>query len=248
MGNRAGKEGTVAMEGVGVAFGGQPVLADFSLEIPQDGITVLLGPSGCGKTTLMRLLAGLLPPQEGMIRLPPGFRWSYLFQEPRLLPWMSIRANLDWVLREPFPDRGERIRRREDFLELVELTGAGDSRPGALSGGMRQRAAMARAFAWGGDGLLMDEPFQALDLRLKHTLIESFLRLWQAEPKTGVLVTHDLPEALLLGDTVILLTPRPASVAGRWTNPLPRNQRHLDDPALMALERELYRGFLEGAP
>ncbi|WP_297209388.1 ATP-binding cassette domain-containing protein [uncultured Flavonifractor sp.] len=145
----------IAVQDITVRFGEKTVLERFSLQIPHAGLTALSGPSGCGKTTLLRVLAGLQVPQSGKVHVPP--RPAILFQEDRLLPWRTVEQHIADVL--PRQRRGE-VKR---WLELVELEGEARSEPGCLSGGMGRRLALARTLAWGGDLLLLDEPFTGVD-------------------------------------------------------------------------------------
>lgn len=219
------------------------VFSSFSMHFPDRHVTAVLGPSGCGKTTLLNLISGLLQPQGGEIRGREGERISYLFQEPRLLPWMTVRRNIEIVL-EPFFEQPERRARALHFLELVGLHGFEEYFPQQLSGGMRQRSAIARAFAYPSHIMLMDEPFQALDLHRKLSLIEQFEILWSLDPRTALFVTHDIQEAMLLGDTIIVLYGPPAVTQKELKNPLPRAQRSLKARPLLELEQELYASLV----
>ncbi len=211
----------------------------FSLKIPDKHVTAILGPSGCGKTTLLNLISGLLTPEYGSVSGIGEERISYLFQEPRLLPWKSVRRNVELVL-TPFFQPSEISSRSIDFLEKVGLGQFVDYFPHELSGGMRQRAAVARAFAYPAGVMLMDEPFQALDLHLKISLIELFEKLWKLEQRTAVFVTHDIQEAVLLGDTVIVLYGPPAEIQLSIQNPVPREQRSLSEHRILEMEQQLY--------
>ncbi|ADK82248.1 ABC transporter ATP-binding protein [Sediminispirochaeta smaragdinae] len=216
---------------------GIEVFRRFSLEFPEGEITAILGPSGCGKTTLLHLIAGLLIPSDGSIGRDTGEAVSYLFQEPRLLPWMTVLENVCLVNK----DEGA-VRR---FLEIVGLRSSASRYPGELSGGMRQRVAMARAFAFDASMLLMDEPFQALDLALRLSLVNAFRHIWGQEPRTSIFVTHDIQEALVLGDRIFVLDGPPVELVGRFVNPVDRNQRSIHDPRLLALEAELYHLLID---
>ena len=154
------------LENVTVAFGDKVVLDNFSLELPETGITALSGPSGCGKTTLLRLLAGLQKPDAGQVTEVDPEETILLFQEDRLLPWRTVRQQIADVL--PRARRGE----AEDWLTLAELEGEGDSQPGKLSGGMRRRLALARALALGGKWYLLDEPFAGVDPERAGRILE----------------------------------------------------------------------------
>jgi len=215
------------------------VFDSFSRTFPDRHVTAVLGPSGCGKTTLLNLISGLLPFYSGSIRGTETNRISYLFQEPRLLPWMTVSRNIEIVL-EPFWDGPERHRRAVHFLELVGLSGFEEYYPHQLSGGMRQRTAIARAFAYPAAILLMDEPFQALDLHRKLSLIRFFEQLWNLDPRTAIFVTHDIQEALILGDTILVLQGPPAKIARELHNPLPRFERKLKALPILEMEQELY--------
>jgi NitT/TauT family transport system ATP-binding protein len=215
------------------------VFDNFSLEIPDHHVTAILGPSGCGKTTLLNLISGLLRPQRGAVSGLKGERISYLFQEPRLLPWKNVRKNIELVL-TPFFEAQEVSRRCRAFLEMVGLSRFAEYYPHELSGGMRQRAAVARAFAYPAGVILMDEPFQALDLHLKLALIELFEKLWCRDKRTALFVTHDIQEAVLLGDTVVVLYGPPGDIQASIQNPIPREQRSLKEHTILELEQQLY--------
>jgi NitT/TauT family transport system ATP-binding protein len=234
----------IAVSRLAKSFGEVEVFRDLSLTVSAAGVTAILGPSGCGKSTLLNIMAGLIRPDQGAVSGLEGRRVSYLFQEPRLLPWKTVWANIDLVLQELMepPRRKERIER---FLTMVELTAFAHAYPHELSGGMKQRVALARAFSYPGEVLLMDEPFQALDLQLKLSLVRQFESLWLAEPRPAVFVTHDLHEALVLGDEILVFSARPAHLERVLTNAVPRPERSLRNPELLALERDLYGAFLD---
>ncbi len=219
--------------------GGSPLFDNFSIDLPEGAVSAILGPSGCGKTTFLHLVAGLLQPSAGTAGRTEGTAVSYLFQEPRLLPWLTVRENIALV-----NDDSKTV---ESLLEMVELAGMADTRPDRLSGGMRQRVAMARAFAFDASLLLMDEPFQALDLALRISLVNSFRQLWSEAPKTTVFVSHDVQEAIILGDTISVLSEPPVKIAGYFKNPVARGDRRLDNPELLELEARLYRLLLDRA-
>ncbi len=228
---------------VSKSFGSLEVLRRVSIRVPARSILSVLGPSGCGKTTLLNLIAGTVAPDGGSIEGHVSGGMSYLFQEPRLLPWKSVSGNIDFVLRDRMPA----VERRRAIAEVVDLVGLAQfraTRPAELSGGMKQRAAMARAFAYPSQMLLMDEPFRALDLPLKVALMGAFLRLWERDRRTVLFVTHDIQEALFLGDDILVLSPRPAEVRDHVPNPIPRPQRSFQSPAMLALERTLYELLL----
>jgi NitT/TauT family transport system ATP-binding protein len=232
------------------SYEGKKVLDGVSLRLEAESITVILGPSGCGKTTLLNLIAGLKAPDSGQ-RL--GFElstFSYAFQDPRLLPWQSARENLEFAL-EGVVDSGQmgktEARARIDrFLRAAGLSDAASMKPAALSGGMRQRLSLARAFAYPSNILLLDEAFQAVDLRTKLELMDAFLELWKEERRTVVCVTHDVEEAAYLADLAIVLSPSPARVVDSFAVTAPRSERKLGSEATMDAEGRLYRLALGG--
>jgi ABC-type nitrate/sulfonate/bicarbonate transport system ATPase subunit len=178
------------------SLGGREVFRDFSLEMPDTGCVCFFGPSGSGKTTLLNLLAGIVLPDAGSIEFTPGSRLSYVFQEDRLLPWISAAENVKLVVQ----DKKDVKTAAERWLKEVSLEESADKIPGELSGGMRQRVALARAFAYGGNILLLDEPFQGIDAQIKSGLI-SLLSKMKTE-KLLVLITHYPEEAARLSDMI----------------------------------------------
>ena len=199
--------------------GALPVLNDLTIKIEENRFTAVVGPSGCGKSTLTRLIAGLLIPDEGEVWLKgehvssPRSSVGMAFQNPVLLEWRSVLKNINLPLeiipaeaRAQVPsDRGQ------ELLELVGLAGFGDKRPSELSGGMKQRASLCRALVHNPEVLILDEPFAALDAFTREDLWLTMLRLRDQEPFTGLLITHDLREAIFLADEVIVLSARPAT-------------------------------------
>jgi NitT/TauT family transport system ATP-binding protein len=182
------------------SYGQTVVLDNFSLSLEENTITCLTGESGCGKTTLLNLIAGLSKPDSGAIEYEG--KVSYLFQEPRLLPWKTVLENVQIALNEE--------KKAREILQLVGLEDSLDKYPSELSGGMSQRVAMARAFAFPSDVLLMDEPFQNLDIKLKNNLLQQFIKLWEQNPKTVLWVTHDITEACLAADRILCVAKGPA--------------------------------------
>ncbi|MEL6744376.1 MAG: ABC transporter ATP-binding protein [Pseudomonadota bacterium] len=180
--------------------------------------TALVGPSGCGKSTLLRIIAGLEEPSAGSVSIdgaPPAHmlsaaRLSIAFQDPSLLPWRSVRKNIELALglaRRPVDD-GE----VDQLIQLVGLDGFADTRPAQLSGGMRQRAAIARALSTEPDLLLLDEPFGAVDELTRQQLVHDLPRLWEARGATTILVTHSVSEAVMLCDRILVLSARPGTI------------------------------------
>lgn len=206
--------GAVSLSGVSRTFAGAsgpvPVLRDIDLAFRPGEIIAVVGPSGCGKSTLLRLLAGLDAPTGGSVTVDgtplrdTDDRTAVAFQEPRLLPWRSIAQNVHLGMPRG-TSRGEVSSRVAELLELVGLTGAAALRPREVSGGMAQRASLARALARGPEVLLLDEPFGALDALTRLRMQDLLLDIHSAEPTTVVLVTHDVEEALYLADRVLQL-------------------------------------------
>ena len=196
-----------------------PVLEDVSLQVGAGASCAVIGPSGCGKTSLLFLLAGLLEPTAGRVRVADRSRTGVILQHYGLLPWKSVAANIGLGLRLQGADR-EQIRARvNELLVEMDLAAFADHFPGQLSGGMQQRVALARALATGPQLLLMDEPLSALDALTRERLQHTILDVWQRHRVTMVLVTHSIEEAAYLGQTVVVLTDRPARVAAVVENP-----------------------------
>ena len=182
-----------------------------SLGVKQGEFVCLLGASGCGKSTLLSLVAGLDEVSGGTLDIG-GRHVSLMFQEAALFPWLSVAGNVELPMRLRGVDRVERRRRVAELLETVRLGGFGSKRPHELSGGMRQRVALARALAQDADILLMDEPFGALDAMTRDILHDELERIWREQELTVLFVTHNVREAVRLGDRVILLSSRPGRV------------------------------------
>jgi NitT/TauT family transport system ATP-binding protein len=218
----------------------EPLFDRFSVDFPDKRITAILGPSGCGKSTLLHLLARLLEPISGAIVTElQDAPVSYLFQEPRLLPWSTVLENVLLVNRDSDC--------AQSCLDMVGLFRHLEKYPEELSGGMRQRLAMARAFACKSPILLMDEPFQALDIALRFSLVDAFRKLWVEDARTTIFVTHDIQEALLLGDRILVMMGHPAAVVGQFDNPIPdQGERKLGNEDLLRLESELYHLLVPG--
>jgi NitT/TauT family transport system ATP-binding protein len=233
------------LKDISASYDGAPVLDGLSLSLEEGSITVVLGPSGCGKTTLLNLIAGLKEPDGGSRLGFEGCRFSYAFQEPRLLPWLDCRGNLAFALSGLAGANGligEGAEARIDrFLAAAGLEGAAARRPDELSGGMRRRLSLARAFAYPSDMLLLDEAFQAVDLRMKLELMDAFLDLLREERRTTVCVTHDVEEASYLADRAVVLSPRPARIIDSFSVDAPRAERALGSTATMEAEARLYK-------
>jgi NitT/TauT family transport system ATP-binding protein len=193
-------------------------LDGIDLEIAAGEFVVLVGPSGCGKSTLLDLLGGLTQPTGGRILLDgtpvtgPGLDRGIVFQQYALLPWRTAQGNVEFGLEATGVPRRQRGARAREFLDLVGLSGFEERHPHELSGGMRQRVAIARSLAYDPDVLLMDEPFAALDAQTRESLQDELLRIWQRTGKTVVFITHSIDEAVYLGQRVAVMTSRPGRI------------------------------------
>jgi NitT/TauT family transport system ATP-binding protein len=199
---------------------GNPVAAldNVSLKVRDREFVALLGPSGCGKSTLLYLIGGFLPVEEGAIRVEdkpivgPGPDRGIVFQHFALFPWKTVSQNVLYGLEKQRLPREERMRRAREFIELVGLGGFEDSYPSQLSGGMKQRAAIARTLAIDPRILLMDEPFGALDAQTRSLMQAELLRIWQRSRKTVIFVTHDVQEAVFLAERIAVMSARPGRI------------------------------------
>ena len=214
-----------------------PVLDRIDLTVAPGEFVCLLGASGCGKSTLLSLVGGLDRPVAGTVEVPGG-RPALMFQEPALFPWLTAAGNVELALRLRGVPRAERRTEAQRLLALVRLEGAGPKRVHELSGGMRQRVALARALAQEGDLLLMDEPFAALDAITRDVLHEELTRIWSETGRAVIFVTHNVREAVRLGQRVVLLSSRPGRVVREWSVDLPQPRR-IEDPGVSRLSAEI---------
>jgi len=219
---------SVRLAGVSKVFGrgssAVRALDQVSLEVAPGEFTCLIGASGCGKSTLLSLVAGLEQPTAGEVSTP-GARVAFMFQEPALFPWLTAAGNVELALRARGVGKAERRRRTGELLETVHLGGFGRKRPHQLSGGMRQRVALARALAQDADVLLMDEPFGALDAMTRDVLHDELDRICAGRHLTVLFVTHNVREAVRLGDRVVVLSSRPGRVIAEFDVPIARPRR-----------------------
>ena len=217
-------------------------LAEVTLAIAPGEFVCIVGASGCGKSTLLRLVAGLVAPTTGGVTIGgravtgPRRDIGMVFQDPVLLPWRTILKNVLVPAEVIGMDNREAARRAAALLDLVGLGGFNDKYPGELSGGMRQRAAIARALMHDPRILLMDEPFGALDAMTREAMNQELLRIWQSNRKTVILVTHSIDEAVFLADRVVVMSPRPGSVRQTLAVDVerPRTSRTRLDPGFLA--------------
>jgi NitT/TauT family transport system ATP-binding protein len=231
-------------------------LSDVSLTVREGDFVSFIGPSGCGKTTFLRVVADLEHPTGGTVTVngmsPEAARkaraYGYVFQAPGLYPWRTIGGNIRLPLEIMGIPRAEHASRVRKVLELVELTGFERRFPWQLSGGMQQRASIARALAFDAGLLLMDEPFGALDEIVRDRLNEELLALWARTGKTICFVTHSIPEAVYLSTRIVVMSPRPGRIIDVIDSDLPR-ERPLDireSPTFLALSRRVREGLRAG--
>jgi NitT/TauT family transport system ATP-binding protein len=231
-------------------------LSGVSLNVARGEFVSLIGPSGCGKTTLLRAVADLETPTTGEIRVngmsPQEARekraYGYVFQAPALYPWRSVARNIALPLEIMGIGKDERAARVARGLELVNLTGFGNKYPWQLSGGMQQRASIARALSFDPDLLLMDEPFGALDEIVRDMLNQQLLQLWEKTGKTALFVTHSIPEAVFLSSRIVVMSPRPGRIHDVIECNFPRD-RTLDireTPEFLEVANRVRRGLREG--
>lgn len=199
-------------------YGEEIIFEDFNLIFEKNKISGILGPSGAGKTTLLNLCSGLEKPDSGTIEGINSQSISYIFQEPRLLPWRTVRENLRLLFKEKsIRKAGAHESDIDAMLELVGLGSVGDYYPQELSGGMRQRVSIARAFLYPSELLLMDEPFSSLDCSLKNRLIEDFSKIWEQDKRTVIFVSHNEDEIRQLAQVIFTFSDKPIQILKKET-------------------------------
>jgi NitT/TauT family transport system ATP-binding protein len=226
-----------------------PVLDRVSLSVEERSFVVICGPSGCGKSTLLRLIHGLQKPDSGEIRVNgervtgPRLDRAMVFQQHNLMPWRTVQRNVELGLESKGIAKRERTASAERWLEKVGLSEFASYHPEQLSGGMQQRVGLARALAIDPEVLLMDEPFGALDAQTRVVLQGELERIWAADAKTVVFITHDIEEALFLADRVIVMSARPGRIIADVpvAAPRPRGDAWRADPELSRLKGEIWR-------
>jgi len=215
---------------------------DFSISFTEGIITCILGPSGCGKTTLLNIIGRITLPDSGNMSGFEGKLMSYIFQDPRLLLWKTVRGNIEFVM-----DRGmtanERKKESDRLIRLVELDTFADYYPSQLSGGMRQRVSIARAFASHSDIILMDEPLKGLDFALKQNMIKSFSRIWKTDRRTVIFVTHDVDEAILLGEEIMVMSRPPVNIVTHESIKEPAESRRPESGQFKNLKQILIKAL-----
>lgn len=239
------------LDAVAHRYGATEVLRDVNLRVEAGEFVAIVGFSGAGKTTLLSLMAGLLTPTEGVVKMRgtpvtgPGPDRGVVFQNYSLLPWLTVTGNIALAVDQRFPtwSPAQRQQHVDKYIAMVNLTPARNKRPGQLSGGMRQRVAVARALAMDPEMLLLDEPLSALDALTRATLQDEICRIWSRDRKTVVLITNDVDEAILLADRIVPLTDRPNATLGP-SFPVdidrPRDRQALNQhPEFKRLRREI---------
>jgi ABC-type nitrate/sulfonate/bicarbonate transport system ATPase subunit len=222
----------VHIERVTKVFGASPssgvlTLDGVDLDIESGQIVSIIGPSGCGKSTLLYLIAGLLPPTSGQIRVggdpvrKPDPRIGIIFQEFRIFPWLTVQRNVTFGLEVGGHDARARGDLAQKYIGMVGLQGFENHYPKQLSGGMKQRVAIAQTFACDPEVVLMDEPLGSLDALTREVLQDEILKIWAASGKTIVLVTHSIDEAIYLGQKIVVMSPRPTKIIRTFDVPLP---------------------------
>lgn len=233
----------VLFSNIGKSFGNVRVLDDINLAVSEGEFVCLLGPSGCGKSTLLNIVGGFLEPSEGEVTIDgervtrPDPRRIFVFQERGVFPWLTVEENIGFgLVRMSETEKRERI---AHYIQMVGLRGFEKSYPRELSGGMKQRLEVARALAVDPDVLYLDEPFGALDSITRLQMRRELLRIWQAEKKTILFVTHDIEESVQLADRVVVLSARPGKIRRIVDINIP-HPRDLSDPRYIALRDEIF--------
>lgn len=214
------------------------ILKNINIKFQEGKVLSILGPSGCGKTTLLNIIAGLVKQDSGELVNLKNKKISYVFQEPRLLNNMTVYENIKFVLlnEKGYEKKEEEI---EVYLEETGLLEYKDYYPNELSGGMKQRVSLVRAFIYSSDVILMDEPFQSLDLQLKLSLITYFKKLWEKDRRSIIFVTHDITTSILLGDEICILSNKPTAIKKTITNKIPYNDRIAFSDDILKGEKEI---------
>ncbi|WGL53156.1 ABC transporter ATP-binding protein [Nocardioides sp. BP30] len=247
----------IAVRGVGKRFGDFTALGEVDLELAANEFVTVVGPSGCGKSTLLNILAGLEEPTSGQALVDgapvdgPSPERGVIFQQYALFPWLTVRANVEFGLRTARVPKAERRRRVDHYLELVGLSDFAEKLPKTLSGGMKQRCAIARAYAADPAILLMDEPFGAVDALTRVRLQEQLLDTWSRERRTVLFITHDVDEAVFLANRVVVMAANPGRIQEivDVDLPYPRTEEVRLSPAFTALRNRVWSAvYHQGTP
>lgn len=221
-------------------YGSQVVFDGLDISFDDNVINCILGASGCGKTTLLNIISGLEDYESGEIHGVKQATFSYIFQEPRLLDWYTVEENMWYVMSHN--DKTEAKSRIDRYLEVTGLAKFRNYLPAQLSGGMKQRLSIARAFAYPGRILLMDEPFKGLDIKLKRELTEEFIHLWKEDKRTVLFVTHEPGEALMMADNIHIIGGEPCCEQYKTEIKTERESR-MEDTAEIVMAREMLYSF-----
>jgi NitT/TauT family transport system ATP-binding protein len=254
-------KGAVEVRGVNKSFprhqgGGElRVLNDVSFSLDAGTFICLVGPSGCGKSTLLRIIDGLIPPDSGEVLIggekvrEPSLDRGFVFQQFNLLPWRTVLGNVEFGLENLGVKKQERRRRAHEVIKLVDLEGFESYYPSQLSGGMQQRVGLARAIAVEPTILLMDEPFGSVDDQTRMLLQDELLKIWEQAQKTVIFVTHDIEEALYLGDKIVVMRARPSRITRILEVPFgrPRTDEIRGTPEMGQLKQEIWEELKSGA-
>jgi ABC-type nitrate/sulfonate/bicarbonate transport system ATPase subunit len=254
-------KGTVEVRGVNKSFpkqagdGALKVLNDVTFTLEAGTFACLVGPSGCGKSTLLRIIDGLMAPDAGEVVIAgdlvraPSLDRGFVFQQFNLLPWRTVIGNVEFGLENLGVEKGERRRRAEEVVKLVDLEGFERYYPSQLSGGMQQRVGLARALAIEPTILLMDEPFGSVDDQTRMLLQDELLKIWEKSQKTVIFVTHDIEEALFLGDRIVVMRARPSQISRVLEVPFgrPRTDEIRGSPEMGRLKQEIWEELRSGA-
>lgn len=232
----------IILKSITKSYGGVNVFENFNADFEFGKISCVLGELGSGKTTLLNIIGGVCP-YGGSVE--NAGRVSYIFQTDRLIENLTAQKNLEYVLKSGEKDKEAMRRKAEDMLRKVELFHKKDAYPGQLSGGMRQRLSMARAFVYPSDTLLMDEPFRSLDLPLKSRIIREFLKLWYGDRRNVIFVTHDIDEALILSDDIYVIKGSPARVISGYKINVPQNERDITRKYFTDIRGAIYGDMLK---
>jgi NitT/TauT family transport system ATP-binding protein len=243
----------LSVEAVSKTYGEVEAMRDVSLSVDEGEFVSIVGPSGCGKSTLMEIVGGLIEPTAGTVKIAGNEvhgtdpEVGIVFQQESAFPWLTVLENVGFGLEMAGVAKGERVRRAQEMIELVGLSGFEDRYPSELSGGMRQRVAIGRTLVLEPRIILMDEPFGALDEQTRLILGEELLRIREATGATILFITHSFDEALLLSDRIVVMTARPGRVKKIVENPLPRprDSTIVSDPEFGRLSGELWESLRE---
>jgi NitT/TauT family transport system ATP-binding protein len=213
------EERVVQLKNIVKNYGDKKVLGGIDIEIEEGKITAILGESGCGKSTLLNIIAGKIKDYSGEIIFEREHEKgiSYVFQEDTLIPWKTVYSNLEFVLKGKV-EKSELDERIKKYLKIVNLEGSEKEFPNMLSGGMKRRVGIARAFAFPSNYMFMDEPFEFLDVKIKEEIVEDLIKLQESEKKTIILITHDIDTAITLGEKIVVLGEKPSVVRASFVN------------------------------